>query len=275
MSFGIIPWAVGIVIFLSGPGAQAKPSRPSALDWAPLERVLETFVDDRGLVRYSALKLHRADLDRAIAEIERLSPLNAPELFPTRQARLAYWINAYNAWVLRLVVDHYPTSSITRIGPIPFGAFFITRVDVGGKKMTLRALENDILRGDFQDARIHFAINCASRSCPPLARHVYRAETLEEQLDQAARAFINDDHQVTLNPAERRIVVSKLFDWYASDFRASVAEKSHGQGTVLDYLAAYLTPQRRQALEKLAAARVSYHEYDWGLNDQDAGQAVR
>ncbi len=80
MSFGCIPCAVGIVICLSGPAAQAKPSRPSALDWAPLERVLETFVDDRGLVRYSALKLHRADLDRAIAEIERaraLDPLSS------------------------------------------------------------------------------------------------------------------------------------------------------------------------------------------------------
>ena len=185
-------------------------------DYAPLDRLLATFVDDAGFVNYAGLKQNHADLDKIVWDMARKSPDNAPAVFPSREAQLAYWIDAYNAEVLRIVVDHYPTSSITRIGLVPFGAFFIERVELGGKKLTLRGLENDIIRSRFHDARIHFAINCASRSCPPLARHAYQPEMLEAQLEDAARAFINDDRQVTLDETEGKVVLSKIFDWYAS-----------------------------------------------------------
>ena len=241
---------------------------PAALDYAPLERVLAAHVDAHGFVDYPSLKQDRGDLDRMIEEIERTSPASTPELFPTREARLAYWINAYNAWILRIVVDHYPVSSITRIGHVPYGAFFVMRVTLGGKKMTLHSLENDVIRAGFHDPRIHFAINCASRSCPPLARHVYRPETLDRRLDDGARAFINDNRQVTLDEAGRTIVLSKIFDWYASDFKEAVATKFHRQGTALDYLRTYLTPERLKALGKLFGVKPTYHDYDWSLNGQ-------
>ncbi len=246
-------------------GAKAPPT---ALDYAPLERVLAAHVDGQGFVDYASLKQDRGDLDRMIAEIERASPASAPELFPTRESRLAYWVNAYNAWILRIVVDHYPASSITRIGRVPYGAFFVMRVTLGGKKMTLHSLENDVIRAGFHDPRIHFAINCASRSCPPLAHHVYQPETLDRQLDDAARAFINDNRQVTLDEAGRTIVLSKIFDWYASDFKEAAAAKFHRPGTVLDYLRTYLTPERLKTLDKLSGVKPAYHDYDWSLNGQ-------
>ncbi len=257
------------ILLISPSGFPPEPENlSSSFDYTPLERLLHSCVDDRGFVNYIALKQNRADLDHLIQQMARVSPVNSPQLFPTHEARLAYWINAYNAWVLRIVVDHYPTSSITKIGWIPYSAFFIRRVQLGGKKLTLRSLENHVIRAGFHDARIHFAINCASRSCPPLAGRVYRPETLDEQLDAAARAFINDNRQVTLDDVGHKIVLSKIFDWYASDFREAYPAKFQKDGTVLDYLKLYLTPERQAILQKLSGAKVSYYDYDWGLNDQ-------
>ena len=248
--------------------SQEAKAPPAAMDYAPLARVLADQVDSEGFVDYVGLKQNPADLDRTIEEIERASPASAPELFPSRESRLAYWINAYNAWILRIVVDHYPVSSITRIGGIPYSAFFVMRVTLGGKKMTLHALETDVIRAGFHDPRIHFAINCASRSCPPLARQVYRPETLDRELDQAARAFINDNRQVTLDEAGRKIVLSKIFDWYASDFKDAAAAKFHHPGSVVDYLRTYLTPERQKALDQLSGVKPAYHDYDWSLNER-------
>ena len=266
-------FSAALMMLAGGAYARSQEAKapPAAMDYAPLERLLAAHVDAHGFVDYVSLKQDRGDLDRMIDEIERASPARAPELFPSRESRLAYWINAYNAWILRIVVDHYPISSITRIGHVPYSAFFVMRVTLGGRKMTLHALEDNVIRAGFHDPRIHFAINCASRSCPPLARQVYRPETLDRELDQAARAFINDNRQVTLDEAGRRIVLSKIFDWYASDFKEAAAAKSHHAGTVVDYLRIYSTPERLKLLDKLSGVKPAYHDYDWSLNGQ-AGQ---
>jgi len=240
----------------------------ASFDYRPLERVLASFVDAEGRVDYAALKQNRGDLDKMIEQISNRSPDNAPQLFPTREAKLAYWINAYNAWILRIVVDNYPTPSITKIGLVPYGAFFVKRVRLGGEEMTLRSLENDIIRGRFHEPRIHFAINCASASCPPLRSHAYLPETLDAQLDAAARAFINNPRHVSFDAAGNRIELSKIFDWYAADFTEAPISKSGGKRTAVDYLKGYLSNERRQVLEKLSQAKISYQDYDWSLNDQ-------
>jgi len=262
----VSPACAGLLWLAMCPSAQAA-DLPCSLDYTPFERVLTAFVNAAGLVDYPALKSRRADLDQFIAQLERSSPANCPKLFPTRDDQLAYWINAYNAWILRLVVDNYPTTSITKIGTIPFGAFFVKRVTLGGKKMTLRSLENDTLRSGFHDPRVHFAINCASRSCPPLARELYQPATLDQQLDHAARAFINDDRNVTLDETSKLLVLSKIFDWYASDFKPVESNKN---GTVIEYLKRYLTPERLKILEGLSGAKITYHEYNWSLNARAA-----
>ncbi len=264
----ILLLATGVALLWNQAARKAPDPAAESFDYDPLERVLQAYVDSKGLVNYRGLKQDRKDLDGMVRRMTGTSPANAPQLFPTREARLAYWINAYNAWVLRIVLDRYPISSITRIGVIPYGAFFIVRVELGGRKFTLRHLENDIIRAGFHDPRIHFAINCASLSCPPLMRHAYRVEMLDQQLDAAARQFINNDRNVTLDVAGNRIVLSKIFDWYASDFEEGYAERFHKRGTVIDYLKLYLTPERQHILGRLSTAKISYHEYDWGLNEQ-------
>lgn len=264
---------LGLALGTGAGSFRAPQSR--GFDVTPLDRLLARSVDAHGLVNYSALKKDRADLDRMIEQFEKVGPGTTPELFPTRESQLAYWINAYNVWILRIVVDAYPTSSITRIGLIPYGAFFIRRVRVDGRKMTLRSLENDILRKQFREPRIHFAINCASISCPPLAREVYRAEKLEEQLEAATRAFLNNDRGVVVDGARNRLLLSKIFEWYESDFTQAVKGGSSGQAALIEYVKPYLTPERRRAFERLSSPKIEFLDYDWGLNDQAAGAASR
>jgi len=261
--FVTLAMLLGVATLLGDP----MPQRAS-FDYTPLQSVLSNYVDAKGMVDYAALKRNRGDLDKMIEQISAVSPDNKPQLFPTREAKLAYWINAYNAWILRIVVDNYPTSSITKIGVIPYGAFFVKRVSLGGERMTLRSLENDVIRARFHDPRIHFAINCASASCPPLSTRVYLPGTLDEQLDAAARKFINDNRQVRLDVGGNRIELSKIFDWYASDFTESLSSKPGGKRTVMDYIRGYLDDERRQALAKIPNAKVNYQDYDWSLNDQ-------
>ena len=261
--FVTLAMLLGVATLLGDP----MPQRAS-FDYTPLQSVLSNYVDAKGMVDYAPLKRNRGDLDKMIEQISAVSPDNKPQLFPTREAKLAYWINAYNAWILRIVVDNYPTSSITKIGVIPYGAFFVKRVSLGGERMTLRSLENDVIRARFHDPRIHFAINCASASCPPLSTRVYLPGTLDEQLDAAARKFINDNRQVRLDVGGNRIELSKIFDWYASDFTESLSSKPGGKRTVMDYIRGYLDDERRQALAKIPNAKVNYQDYDWSLNDQ-------
>jgi hypothetical protein len=261
--------ALLLVFTLAGvTSAGAENARGQGFDVEPLARLLAEYVDEQGRVNYAALKQSRAGLDRMVEQFEKIGPGTAPKLFPTRESRLAYWINAYNVWILRMVVDAYPTPSITRIGLIPYGAFFIKRVRVDGRKMTLRSLENDILRGQFREPRIHFAINCASISCPPLAREVYRPEKLEEQLDAATRAFVNNEREVVIDTARNRLALSKIFDWYKSDFTETVKRASNDDAALVEYLKRYLTPERRRALERLSNPKIEFLDYDWGLNDQ-------
>jgi hypothetical protein len=139
--------------------------------------------------------------------------------------------------------------------------------------MTLRSLENDILRKHFGEPRIHFAINCASISCPPLAREVYRPGALEEQLERATREFINDEREVMIDTPRNRLVLSKIFDWYKSDFAEAIPGAASEDAGLIDYLKRYLTPERRRALERLSNPKIEYLDYDWGLNEQAASRS--
>lgn len=256
-----------LLVILALP-AHAPARGPASIDVAPYAQVLKEYVNGHGLVNYAALKKNHAGLDRFIQEISVTSPLNAPQVFATRDAQLAYWINAYNASVLKIVVDHYPVKSITQIGLIPFSAFYVDRIILGSESMTLNTLETRILRSGFHDPRIHFAINCASRSCPPLSSTVYRAAKLDKELDGAARNFVNDNSNVTLDEVHHRIVLSKIFKWYAGDFESANQSGIHQKATVLDYLKPYLTPQRQIVLSRLKGAAITFHPYDWSLNSQ-------
>jgi Protein of unknown function, DUF547 len=223
------------------PAIQKAPA-PPPLNHEAFEQLLQKHVDDTGKVNYKGLKSDKAALD---AYCQLLTD-NPPQEGCSRSEALAYWINAYNAYTLKLMVDNYPTQSITKLDGGK--TWDVRRIKIGSSKYSLNNIENDIIRPKFQEPRIHFAVNCAAKSCPPLWNHAYTAENLETALESRARAFINNSSYNTL--AGNRARVSKIFDWYGTDFGD---------------LRVYLNKYADNPLD--ANASIRFNEYDWDLND--------
>jgi len=225
------------------------------------------------LVDYSALKKGRAALDAAVDAFAQAT--EAEERAWTREQRLAFWINAYNAFTLRAIVDHYPIrrpwltlqprNSIRQID----GVWTTMRWRAAGREVTLDDIEHQILRRELKEPRIHFAINCASVSCPPLPPEPYRAETLDAQLDEAARRYLASPEGLRVDGDTLR--VSSILDWYGQDFVerfASLAPEGRDEkeravrGVVIRF-----GPPEAAALARKASARIRFLSYDWSLND--------
>ena len=246
----------------------------SGFDHTPLDRVLKTYVNEIGEVDYAALKKN-SDLDRYVQELEATSPANRPDLFPTRNDRLAYWLNAYNAFVLHAVAAHYPVKSVRNMGFL-YSFFWLRKFVAGGRRMTLRHLENQMIRKQFRDPRIHFALVCASLSCPFLLRQTLVGHALEQQLDAAARRFVNQRRNFTIDAASNRVYLSGLYHLsnYEDEFLRDVRKQNPGRKvTLLDYLRGYLTPGNLRALNALKNPKIKFFRYDWSIND--LGSRVR
>jgi hypothetical protein len=181
----------------------------------------------------------------------------------TRAERIAFWINAYNAFTVRLIVDHYPVASIRTIGWLPGAAFrqrFIPMEGLQGGTISLDEIENGTLRSAFREPRIHFALVCASRGCPALRGEAYRGADLDRQLDDQVRAFLHDPTRNRVDPATRTLYLSSIFKWFRSDFEAAA-------GSLPAYVARYLDSGATQ----LSTYSVAFLDYDWSLNDRQGG----
>ncbi len=178
-----------------------------------------------------------------------------PTTLPTRNDRLAFWINAYNAFAIQGILDGY--SPTTWAGKY---TYFVSRdYMVGGAKVNLYAVERAILIPEFREPRIHFAIVCASRSCPKLRSWAFSPDTLDQQLDDSARLFINDPNRNVFDRQQKIAYLSKIFDWFTDDF------VSHS-GSLTKYVAQYVEdPELAEELVK-GTYRVEFLEYDWTLN---------
>lgn len=224
----------------------------AAEPWEPeYARLLTKYVTAAGNVKYNDWKASGADvaaLQEITDQIGRGRPSDS-----SRDGRLAFHINAYNTWMLRLVLDAYPIKSVRDISP-SFGVFTGSQIVVGGKKVSLNYLEKELLIPEFKDPRIHFAINCASTSCPPLLNAPYTAAKLNQQLDVQTRAFANRAAG-GVKISGRRVQFSKIFEWYAADFKAS--------GGVI----AFLNKHRTELIP--VNAKLSHFDYDWSLNEAE------
>ena len=184
-------------------------------DHSPFDQVLQEYVDDQGLVRYAALAADRAQLDAYVDSLGHASPASHPDRFPTRAHELAYWINAYNAFTLRGVIDAYPIASVK--DAFALSGFFNRQTFVaGGREMTLDHLENQIIRPTYQEPRIHFAVNCAALSCPQLENRAFTGSDLDARLEQALTRFAQAPNHVRLQG--KQLYLSKILDWYGEDF---------------------------------------------------------
>lgn len=225
-------------------------------------RVLETFSTKEG-VDYEALAKQRGELDRYLAELEavRLDEFSA---WP-RPARLAFWINAYNAYTLRLVTDHLPLESIRDIGgedksPWDLRVVGLAHLHPGSEspRLTLNELEHEILRAEFEDARVHAAINCASKGCPPLRRSAFTAKRVDAELDEAARAWLADPLRFAFDAKARRVTGSEILRWFESDFVRDA-------GSTAKWLSRYAPEEQRGWLAQ-GPVRLEFKPYDWSLN---------
>ncbi len=229
-------------------GANAA-GKPDHSKWTVL---LQKYVNSKGFVNYKALSEEKAKLN---AYTEDLSN-NPPQENWSENEKLAYWMNAYNAFTVKLIVDNYPLESIKDLNPsltIPTVRSIWTKewFQIGGEDFSLDRIEHKILRKDFEEPRIHFAVNCASFSCPPLRNEAFVAERVDQQLDEQARQFINDE--VRNNIAKDKVVISKIFQWFTGDFT--------NDQSLIEFLNKY------SKVKVSPKADIDHMDYDWALNE--------
>ncbi len=267
---------IGFLIVVLGVAARVAQGQ-TLPDPGVFDRVLGAFVHG-DLVDYAGLAQRRLDLDLYLEQLARTSPTDLDLL--SRDERLAFWINAFNACVLLLVIDHYPIeprpasearrpqmagvpeNSVRQI-PDPWTRQFCR---VAQRDRSLSGIEHGILR-PLGEPRVHFALHRASRSCPSLAPEAYRGHRIAEQLDEAVRRFVADPRHYVLVRSDRPILrVNKLLDWYKEDFG--------GTGGVVTFLQRYAAPADAETLHP-GRVRVEYLPYDWTLNEAAAAEPAR
>ena len=238
-------------------------------DHSAWDHVLKKFVNEQGRVDYATLQADSADLDRYAAQLAERSPFSHPRDFPTSESQLAYWINAYNAMVMRGVIENWPVKSVTKIGFLPHSFFWRKKFVLGGKQHTLNDIEKDFLLKRLAEPRIHFAIACASNSCPRLQREAYTPGNTERLLEEAVRFFINEPRNLHIDLKEDRVTVSRIFHWYRDDFENYIRSRNLGDRSdaVLRYIRLYANEANRNRLDQLRDPSIKAFPYDWGIND--------
>ncbi len=215
-----------------------------------LTSVLKKYVDADGMVDYAGLKENRATLDAYLKTTASVKESDFKSWNEERQ--IAFLMNVYNAETLQYIIDNYPTKSIKKLGPLIGSPWDEKNVELFGKKTTLNKVEHSMLREDYDEPRLHFALVCAAKSCPPLRAEAYTADRLDAQLTDQAKVFLG---QSAKNRVEgETLYLSKIFDWYGGDF-------DKGDTDVIDYI----NPFYEADTTKL---KVKYTDYDWDLNKQ-------
>ena len=241
-------WLIAFVFGTFGSTASSQTSMVSHGIWADL---LAKYIKPDG-VDYAGLKKEENRLDQYLKLLENTDPDKLP-----RNEQYAYYINAYNAWTIKLILSDYPgVKSIKDFGTILQSPWQKEWVRINGKTVTLDHVEHDILRPRYKDARVHFAINCSAASCPPLRPEPYLANALDRQLTDSTRSFVNDAGSYRLEG--NTLYVSRIFKWFSEDFND-------------DALGFYLQYAEGELKEKLSknkdSIKVKYLHYDWSLND--------
>lgn len=245
-----------------------RPAPAAAQDFdhahAAWDRLLREYVHDGGLVDYRGLQQRdRAALDGYLAGLEAVAPQQFARW--SRPQREAFWINAYNAYTVRLILDHHPVSSIRDIGGI-FSSVFdrrfipLQRLAPGfDAPLSLGELEHEVLAKLAEKPLFHFAIVCASRSCPELRREAYTAAALERQLGEQARRFLADPARNDVQPDGATLRISRIFQWSATEL-----ERYPGgiRGLLRDF-----GPPELARRGDLARLELRYRKYDWSLNE--------
>ena len=216
-------------------------------------QLLQKHVSTDGKVNYKGFIKDSIQLKQYLQLLTKNPPTNQW----TKQEQMAFWINAYNAFTIDLVIQHYPIKSIKDIGSsiqIPFvnTPWYIKFIKIGKEQLDLNNIEHSKLRKQFGDARLHMVLVCASKSCPPLAREAYEANTLEQQLNDASKKFLTDKTKNQIQTQQSKL--SMIFRWYAMDFNKNGKK-------VLDFV------NQHQSTPINNKTKIEYLDYDWNLNE--------
>jgi Protein of unknown function, DUF547 len=213
------------------------------------DALLKKYVAGGG-VRYAAWKANSGDVVALGRIVEAIGAENPSGL--ARNDKLAFLINAYNAWVIQLVLEKYPLKSVRDYAPL-FGIFMGKNIQLGGEKISLHHLEKILILKTFGEPRVHFALNCASRSCPVLIPAAYNGATLDATFDERAKAYMVNPYGVQLSKDGKTARLSMIFKWYDTDFKAA-------GGPI-----AFINKYRTQPLPP--EVKVEFQDYDWSLNE--------
>lgn len=240
MSGKFVMIIIGLIVF----SARSSTGQVSHANWTS---ILKKNVSASGNVDYRGILKEKTSLDAYL----KLLSANPPKTNWSANEHKAYWINAYNAFTISLIIQNYPVKSIKDIGGLFKSPWDVEFINIGGTIYTLNHIEHEILRKEFADPRIHFAIVCASRSCPNLRNEAFDASRLDKQLDEQATAFINDSSKNRISSVD--IEISKIFDWFKNDFTANES--------LINFLNKY------SKIKIDPNASVSNLSYDWSLNE--------
>ena len=242
------------------------------------EVLLTAYVDDEGDVNYSEWYRSPDALEKLhsyLAAVASYSPENAAERFPHSSDALAYWLYAYNAYVIHSILLRWPIDSVTDVkAPFEivkgFGFFYRQRFVFGGQQYSLYDVENKKIRSNYKDPRIHFVLNCGSGSCPPMRPDLPTGEQLEEFLQQATVDFVCDRDNVRIDHDRQRIIVSAIFKWFRKDFENHVVSRGlSGESAILSYISGVAPQPLKSELDKARAYDLAFNDYDWSVNRAD------
>ena len=233
------------------------PSHAADPDYRLWQELLAKHYDPARGMNYKGLKADKAALDRLRQQMAAVDPASL-----SRPEQLSYWINLYNINAAGVVVDNYPVDSIRDISTDPIirlNVFKKPYVRVKGGTMSLDDVEHKKIREPFKDPRIHFAVNCAAESCPPIRTEPYVGSRIDRQLDDQARRFLGG---VRLEQDGRDLVlhVTKIMDWFRDDF------EQWGGGT-LAFLKRHLSPDKVKRIGAAKKIELEFDDYSWKLND--------
>ncbi len=250
-----------LLVFLIG-CSQSYPKEEFDPSYQMYNSVLQNFIHGEK-VDYKLLKEQRAELDHFILQLAgaKLEKMSEDE-------QLAFWINAYNAITLRSIIDNYPVKSIQNID----GVWTKVKWHVADQEVTLDHIEHKIIRPTYKDARIHFAVNCASIGCPPLLNHVFTGQTVDSLLDVVSSNFIMNKNRHHIDFEANTIETSELFSWFWEDFVSNYNEqifqnKSDVESAMLNFTYTHLSDSLRTKFSKDVFWKITFAPYDWSLND--------
>lgn len=231
-------------------------AEPDYTDWT---EILGTYYNPAKGMDYELLR--KDDYGKLTGLAQTLGDADSSTL--TRNEQLAYWMNLYNISTVKLIVDNYPLDSILDMstGIInKYNIFDKEVVPLGGRLVSLNYIEHEMIRKGFEDPRIHFAINCAARSCPPMRQEAFTGASVDKQLDDQTTRFINANTHIDRRGEKATVTVTKIMDWFDDDF------EDWGGGHEV-FIRKYLRGDAGRRLSGVGSVSIKYADYDWSLND--------